>query len=187
MAGPSSQSFARQEQARCQASSQHKAAWRRDDDSEPRRRQVPRRGARHDFESLAERVKQVQHHLRIGLDPLVQRRCRRDQQRAMGPRSKTKVTSRRFLQDADLADRFALPYRAEPLFPSAGIGQKGVEFAFDQDPKLGNLVTGRRQRLTRHERSHANVAGDGCKLFGIQAFTKPNRPQPSHHALGIRC
>ena len=86
---------------------------------------------------------------------------------------------------AELAHRFALSYRTEPLFPSAGIGQKGVEFAFDQDPKLGDLVTGRCQRLTRHERSYANFAGDGCKLFGIQAITKPNRLQPSHHAIGI--
>ena len=73
----------------------------------------------------------------------------------MGPRSKANGTSRRFLQDGELAHRFALSYRTEPLFPSAGICQKGVEFAFDQDPKLGDLVTGRRQRLTRHERSHA--------------------------------
>ena len=68
-----------------------------------------------------------------------------------------------------------------------GSVKKDVEFAFDQDPKLGNLVTGRRQRLTRRERSHESFAGDGCKLLGIQAFTEPDRPQASQHSLVVRC
>ena len=93
----------------------------------------------------------------------------------MGPRSKANGTSRRLLQDDDLADRFALSYRAEKLFASAGICYEGVELAFDYDPKLGNGVTGRSQRLARDEWSDPNFSGDSFKLFGIQAIAKANR------------
>ena len=103
----------------------------------------------------------------------------------MGPRSKAKGTSRRFLQNGDLAHRFALSDDPEPTFPSAGIGQKGVEFAFDHDPKLGDLVTGRRQRLTGREWSHLDLAGDGLNCLGIQFRTKPRSRQPGDHAFGV--
>src|SRR6476469_876017 len=105
----------------------------------------------------------------------------------MRPPSKAKVPSWRFLQDADLAHRFALPYRTEPLFPSARIDQKGIEFAFDQDPKLGDLLAGRCQRITGQKWSYAQLPGDGCQLLAIQALAKPNRAQPIHHSLGICC
>ena len=142
LGGPGSQSFACLEQALYQASSQNTATRRRDDDSYPRRRQSSRCHTGHEFEALAQRAKQVLHHLRIALDPLVQERCGSNQQRAMGPCSKANGTSRRLLKDGELAHRLALPYRSKPLFPSAGICQKRVEFAFDEDPELSDFVAG---------------------------------------------
>jgi len=106
-------------------------------------------------------MKQIHHHLRIHLNPLMKSGCRRGQQCAVGPGSKAQRTSRRFLQDDELAHRFALSYGANPFFAPAGVGQKCFELAFDHNPKLGDLVAGRRQRLLRHEGSHLNLAGDG--------------------------